>query len=91
MSFPEKTIEIEGNEILVTCEKVLEDHCHRYRFSARLGDFTHHHALTIGPVDGEFITPTEEQFQRDVDAAREQAAKHVHLRHIVKELESRIK
>jgi hypothetical protein len=90
MSFPDKVIKIGEHDVLVKCQKIKEDHCQRYSFRAELGDASHVHTMTVGPIDGEFTPPTLEQLQKDVDAAREEAARHAHARHIISQLEGQI-
>jgi hypothetical protein len=92
MSFPRKTIKCScgGHEISVTAEKLGESPNHSYKFTAVLEDSTYEHTLTIGAVDGPVEELSIEDFQASVDAAREIAANHVHLRHAVKQLESQI-
>lgn len=92
MSFPKKTLKVCdcGHEAEVSCEKLGEQPNHSYKFTAKIGDTVYEHTMTVGPVDGPIVQPTLEQLQKDVDAAREHAAKHCHMRHTVKELESKI-
>ena len=92
----------EGEDIEVSCEKIIAETCpacksaigksggHGYRFTAKLGNTTFHHNLTIGPVDGEITVPTKEQFQKDFDAARKYAARHAHFHHQIGLLEKGI-
>jgi hypothetical protein len=87
MSFKTKTLKIEDHDVEVSCERVDEDQpCHRVRFTAKLGDTSYDHTMTIGPVDGPVIKLEPGQLQKDVDAARAQAANHAHFHHTVKTL-----
>jgi hypothetical protein len=97
-----KTVKHEAAEVEVHCEKIAttscpacatplgKSHCHSYRFTARIGGTTFHHTMTVGPVDGELIPPTKEQFQKDVDSARAYAAKHAHFHHQVGLIENEL-
>jgi hypothetical protein len=91
MSFPKSTHTIDGMDVGVTCERVADAASPTYQFTAVAGNEKHEHRMTIGQVDGECVIPTEEQLQRDVDAARLVAARHARARHAVSELESKIK
>lgn len=87
MSFKTKTLNIEGQDIEVRCERVDEDQpCHRVRFTAKLGDTSYDHTMTIGAVDGPVAKANAEQIQKDVDAQREHAAAHAHFHHRVKQI-----
>jgi hypothetical protein len=93
MVFPDKKLTIGDRDIVVSCEKLEVDHCHRYRFTAKVGEHIHEHTMTIGPSDGSeehFLVPSQEQFQKDVDEARQQTAKRVVARLAVSELEGQI-
>lgn len=97
-----KIVRHEGADVEVSCAKVSNEtcpvcstvigksHCHSYRFTARVGNTTFHHALTVGPVDGEISVPSKEQFQMDFDAARKYAARHAHFHHQIEMMEKEI-
>lgn len=102
MSFPKVTLSCkddlghdckEPHKIEIECTKVelRPNTPPQYKITATIGDITHEHGLTMGPTGGPFVPITLEQFQRDVDLARKEAAKHAHFRHVVSELESKIK
>lgn len=92
MSFPTKTIQHQGVDVEVSCTKKPErqNEAHGYVFTAKIGDTVYEHGITIGPSEGPFILPTKEDMQKMVDDARTEAAKHCHLRHHIKRLESEI-
>ncbi len=97
-----KIMRHEGSDIEVSCEKISTETCptcksmigksgrHSYRFTAKIGNTTFHHNLTIGPVDGDVSVPTKEQFQKDIDAARKYAIRHAHFHHQIGLLEKEI-
>ena len=97
-----KIVQHEGTEVEVSCEKVRNEICptcksvigksggHTYRFTAMVGDTAFHHSLTVGPVDGEVVVPTKEQLQKDIDDARQYAARHAHFHHRIGLLEKEI-
>jgi hypothetical protein len=85
-----KTIKHQGIDVEVSCERRKrqegEAHDQRYLVTARIGETTYQHSHTIGPDDGEIQLPSKEQLQKDLDAARTQAVKHVHFRHHIEKL-----
>ena len=97
-----KIIRHEGADVEVVCEKVASEVCptcktvigksdaHSYRFTAKLGETAFHHSVTVGPVDGEVVVPAKEQLQKDIDTARQYAARHAHFHHQIGLLEKEI-
>jgi hypothetical protein len=93
MSFKAKSIKVGQHDVEVSCVKVGKHPNPVYCFTARIGDVAYDHPLTmtVGPLDGEVPDYPLEQFQKDVDGAREHAAKHAAFRHGIEELEQHVK
>jgi hypothetical protein len=91
MAFPDKTLIIDGQQVLVTCVDMPPDGtCHRYMFTATVGGISHQQGMGVGASEGQFEPVTAEQLQKDVDAVRESVARLALTKHAMKALEAGI-
>ena len=86
----DSTVQVQGQSVQVTTEKVPHPTLHVYKFTATLNDSTYSHTLTVGAVDGPIHLPTPEELQAAVDEARKHAATRAHFHNHVAQLEAQI-